>query len=320
MKRRHAPFRVAVALTVCLAVDAKAAPTPSASGASAPIPSAPTGMAKGEAEFLVAPGGGAFEIPIHALEVCVLTFPEIVSTSAIASSADVEVKAWDSKSLAVRANSKAKLTTLAVTTESGSVRINLTLRVVPANEDALKLVRFKAVTAEEAFQARLSAELAKRIAPIQAELESVKKNLDAQIRDRADTLIAERTLKRNEVVSLRAHTRNDAHVIAHVERALLFGDDAHLFFEIENRSKAPFRLLRATVLADGVPLSGPVRLRSTAVDKDPAVLGVVAAGASALGVVVVRNVNTVMRKSLTLELVTPDGHGTLRVTKGIVLR
>jgi hypothetical protein len=30
--------------------------------------------AKGESEYLVPPGGGAFDIPIHAGEVCILSF------------------------------------------------------------------------------------------------------------------------------------------------------------------------------------------------------------------------------------------------------
>jgi hypothetical protein len=133
-------------------------------------------------------------------------------------------------------------------------------------------------------------------------------------------MIAERSLKRNEVIELRSHARNSDHVIAHVERALLFGEDAHLFFEIENRSNAAYRLARVAVFSDGATVNGPSRLQSTSTDKDAALIGVVAAGASARGVVVVRSVDTVLRKSLVLELAGPGERGLIRVSGGIVLR
>jgi hypothetical protein len=93
-----------------------------------------------------------------------------------------------------------------------------------------------------------------------------------------------------------------------------------LFFEIENRSNAAYRLARVAVLSDGAAVNGPVRLQSTSTDKDAAQIGVVAAGASARGVVVVRNVDTVLRKSLILELAGPGERGLIRVSGGIVLR
>jgi len=276
--------------------------------------------AKGESEYLVPPGGGAFDIPIHAGEVCILSFPEKMANSALSSSGDFEIKAWGNDGVAVRSNGRLATATLALATASGGIKINVTLHVVPAKQDALTLVRFKPASAAEAFEAKLKVELAKRVAPLEAELAARKKDVDVQIRDRADGLIAERLLKRNEVIALQAHERNDNNVIAHVERAILLGDDGYVFFQIENRSKAPFRLARATVFAQGNTVSGPVRLFSTAIDKDPSVVGVVPAGATARGVVVVRGADQVLGKSLELELADPDGHGAIRLTRGIALK
>src|SRR5262245_50737506 len=58
--------------------------------------------AKSETENLVPPGGAAFDVPVHAGEVCILSFPgERLVGSALASSGDFEVKAWGNDGVAV---------------------------------------------------------------------------------------------------------------------------------------------------------------------------------------------------------------------------
>jgi Protein of unknown function (DUF2381) len=294
-------------------------------------PSAPqpvtASKAKGEIEFLVAPGGSAFEVPVHAGAVCILSFPgEKMESSALTSSTDFEIMPWgderspDRDRVAVRATRKAEPATIALATKSGLIKINLTFRVVPENEDALIFVRFKAVSAEEAFQAKLDTELAKRLAPIQAELAAVKKAVDAEIRNRADHLIAERLLKRNEFTALRSYERNNDSVIGRVERSLLLGEDGYLFFTVQNRGDTPFRLAAVRVFAGGKAVNGPAILLSTAIAKDPTLIGVVAAGATARGVVVVHSADVVLTKALTVELAGPNERGTIRLSHGITLR
>jgi hypothetical protein len=278
--------------------------------------------AKREAEHLVPPGGAAFDVPVHAGEVCILSFPgeRMAGSSALASSGDFEVKAWGSDGVAVRANGKTAAATLALATSSGAVKVNVTLHVVPATQEALTLIRFKPASAEEAFEAKVAAEVARRTAPIEAELARTKLGIDAQIRDRADLVVIDRLLRRTQLVRLNAHERNNDNVIAHVERAILLGNDGYVFFEIENRSTAAFRLARAVVSAHGQPLTGPARLISSAIDKDPSVLGVVPAGATAHGVVVVHGTDQVRGNELELELADPSGLGAIHLTRGIVLK
>jgi hypothetical protein len=315
-----------VSAVVCAPVAAMATPAGNVGQSAATTSNIPA-PAKGEAEFLVAPGGSAFEVPVHAGAVCILSFPgEKLESSALTSSVDFEIMPWgderspDRDRVAVRAMRKAAPATIALATKSGQIKINLTLRVVPDSENALILVRFRAVTAEEAFQAKLEAELTKRVAPLQAELEAAKKTVDAEIRARADQLIAERLLKRNELTSLRAAERNNDSVIGRVERAILLGEDGYLFFTIQNRSDTPFRLAEVRVLTDGKAVNGPASLLSSAVTKDPSVVGVVAPGSTARGVVVVRSADAVLTKSLTVELAGPKGRGTIRLSRGITLR
>ena len=277
--------------------------------------------AKSEAENLVPPGGAAFDIPVHAGEVCILSFPgERLASSALASSNDFEVKAWGNDGVAVRPNGKATAATLALSSTSGAIKINVTLRVVPGAQEARTLVRFKAASSEEAFEARVKAEVAERTVVLTSELARTRRDADVQIRERTEIVIAERALKRTEVLSLNSHERNDDNVIAHVERALVLGDDGYVYFDIENRSSAPFRLARAKASLRDKPVAGTARLYSSAIDKDPGVLGVVPAGTTAHGIVAVHGVDQVRGASLELELADPTGRKTIHLTRGIVLK
>lgn len=276
---------------------------------------------KSEAEHLVPPQGGAFEVPVHAGAVCILSFPEKLAPLALASSPDFEVKAWGDDGVAIRAHhDKVTPATLALATVTKQIKVNVTLRVVPKGAPALTMVRFKPASAEEAFEAQVAAAVSARLAPVEAELAKARSNLDEQVRSLADGLIAERLLTRNELVPLTSHERNDDHVIVHVRRGQLLGDDGYLLFEIENRSGAAYRLASVRVFDGKREVSGPARLASSAIDRDTSLVGVVAAGSSARGVVVVRSVSRVLGKPLVLELAGPKGRGKIRLDRGLVLR
>jgi hypothetical protein len=276
---------------------------------------------KSELEQLVPPQGGAVDVAVHAGAVCILSFPDKLAPQALTSSPDFEIKAWGEDGIAVRAASaKVPTATLALATASGQIKVNVTLRVVPETEPALTLVRFKSASAAEAFEAQVKAGIEQRVAPIEQRLETTRKNLDALIRQRAEEEIADRMLRRNEILRLESHARNRDHVIVHVQRGLLFGDDGFLVFEIENRSGSAYRLAAARVLADGRNVAGATRLVSTAIAREPALVGVVAPGTTARGVVTVRSAGTVLNRPLVLELAMPDGRGVIRADRGIVLR
>lgn len=277
--------------------------------------------AKSEMEHLVPPQGGAADVPVHAGTVCILSFPERLASQALTSSPDFEIKAWGEDGIAVRATqAKVPAATLAIATVSGQIKVNVTLRVVTEAEPGLTMVRFKAASAEEAFEAQVKAGIERRVAPIEQRLARERKDLDALIRQRAEEEIADRMLRRNEIIGLKAHARNGDHVIVHVQRGLLFGADGFLVFEIENRSGSAYRLASARVLADGRDVAGAARLASTATAREPGLIGVVAPGTTARGVVAVRSADTVLNRPLALELAAPDGRGAIRAEHGIVLR
>jgi hypothetical protein len=306
-------------LALCAALSALCAP--SLARAQAPAPAA-------EVEQFVPPQGSTIDIPMHAGTVCILTFPEKLSGKALSSSADFEIQPWSTDGIAIRVlNSQAAPATLALATATGQIKVNITLRVVPETEPALTLVRFKAVSEAEAFDAQVKTGIAKGIAPLeqrlevkQKELERQQKELDALILKRADREVAERLLRRADVVKLSSHARNSDHVILHVWRGLLAGEDGFLVFEIQNRSKVPYQLASVRVLSGIRNVAGDTRLDSPVTVRDPALIGVVAPGASARGIVTLRPVQPVLRRELMLEVSGPKGRGLIRVDRGIVLR
>ncbi len=318
------PFPVPTTVPPTTAPPRAASPLPAAAAPSAAGPgasaAAPDPKAKGQTEFLVGPGGGAFEVPIHAGAVCILTFPERVAPSALGSSNDFEVRSWGDDGVAVRSSGKlASTTTLAIATISGSIKVNLTFRLVPDTEPALTLIQLRAVTDEEAFQARLARELDRKLAPIRAARAAERAALEETIRQRAEATLAERLLRRTEDVSLRAHERNAAAVIVHVRRAVITGEDAYLFFDVENRSKVAYRLAQVRVVGpDGKDRAGVVRL-TTGPTKDPQILGTVAAGTSARVIVAVRGAEALKGKKLTLSVAEPQGRGRIELSRQIEL-
>jgi len=283
-----------------------------------PAPSAPPPR-KSETEILIPPQGGTAEVPIHAGEVCILSFPEpLVGGNALASSTQFEIQRWRDDGVAVRAlSTSAKTTTLALSTSSGAVKVNVTLVVVGDDKPALTLVRFRAVSAEAAFEARLQAAVGKRVAALETKIAQLETNTEAELRARLDGEIVERRLKRNETFALAAHERSAEHVVVHITQGAFFGDDGLLMFEVENRSRNAFRLAGVQVRAGDREVNGPTRLVSSSADGDP---NVVPVGATARGAVVVHAVDRIIGKSLSVTVTGPPGSQPIQLDRGIVFR
>lgn len=314
MRRLLAACGALAMLAAPALVSAQAAPAPPA------VPAPPSPAAKGDAEVLVPPQGSAMELPLHAGTVCILSFPEKLAPHVVTSSSDFELRPWGDDRIAVRTdNARAMPTTVALATATGGIKINLTLRVVPATEPALTLIRFKSASEAEAFNAQVKAGIERGIAPLRRRLEQTQRDLDALIRARAERQIVEQILRRSEVVKLNSHARNSDHVILHVWRVLILGEDGYLAFEIQNRSKRPYRLASVRVLADGRNVAGGAYLSITPAVRDPGLIGVVAPGATVSGVVAVPLAHGLRRRPLVLEMVTSSGHGVIRADRGIEL-
>jgi len=290
--------------------------------AAQPAPPAGNAAKPGEATVLVPPQGGTADVAAHMNTNVLLTFPSPIASKVVGWSRDWDVKEF-TDGILVRANSdKAAPATLALATRDGQIKVNITLRVVPASEQGMTLVRFVSASAEDAFRAAVDVEVEKRTAPLRAELAASKKALDAKVRDRADRMVAAKLLRRLEHVSLKGHARNDDNVIVHLKRAVFLGDDAYLLFDIQNRSGSAYRLARVLVRGPrGSDHTGPASLSTSALDAaDEGLIGVVAGGSTGTAVVVLRQVDSVLGQPLTLTVEQPAGRGRITLDRGIVLR
>lgn len=286
--------------------------------ASGPVLAQAGPVAKSDTEILVPPQGSAIDVPLHAGAVCILSFPDRVSPQVVASSADFEIQPWGEDSIAVRTTNTRAAGSVALA--AGDIKVNVLLRVVPASEPSLSLVRFKAATEAEAFEARVKAGIAQGLAPLQQRVEQTQKDLDAVIRRRAERLVAEQLLGRSDVMKLNSHARNSDHVILHVWRAVFLGDNGYLVFEIQNRSSSPYRLGSVRVIANGRNVAGDAFLSTSPAVRDPALIGVVAPGATVSGVVSIPLAQALLRRALTLEISMPNGRSVVRADRGIELR
>jgi hypothetical protein len=287
--------------------------------------------AKGELTVLVPPQGGTARVPVTPHTNVVFTFPEPLSKRAVVSTADWEIKDLLEErenappvvmGVYVRATSaSAKDTTLALSTKTGTIRVNVLLTVASSPADAVTLARFKASTAEEAFLSAVQAEVERQTASLRAEVAEIKRAITTKMRERLDDMIGRRVLARDEQITLDAHDRNDENVIVHVERVRFLGEDAWLVFEIQNRSGAPYRLAKVEVKAPGgKDHAGQVSVLSMLGDDDSGVLGVVGAGARGRVAVALRKVDNLLAKPLVLTISEPAGRGEVTVRRGIVLR
>ncbi|HEY4242190.1 MAG TPA: hypothetical protein VGM88_20375 [Kofleriaceae bacterium] len=275
---------------------------------------------KTDKEILIPPMGGTADVPIHAGTICILEFPEALTNQAITTDISrFEIQPWRTDGLAIHSiDARAPATTIALSTKSGSLKVNVTLRVVGDNEPALTFVRFKSISTQDEWKAAVAAEVAKRTSELQGEVDTLHRSIDTMARDRVDAMFADRALQRMEVVKLEAHERNSDQVIAHVRGASLLGPDAVLVYEIENRSTAAYRLANVRVFAGGKDVAGPARLAGA--KQETGLVGVVPPGMTARGGVVVRSADQILGKPLVLELAGPMNRGTIRIEKGLVLR
>ena len=305
-----------LSLVTAVATSAASSPLAAPPGSDATAVTAAT--AQGEATVLVPPQGGTADVPVRFSSNVLLTFPSALAPRVIQSSPDWVVRAFADSVVARAVTAAAQPTTIALATADGAIEVNITLRLVPESAAALALVRFQSATAEEAFRAAVDAEVARQTATLRAELARARRSMDAQIRARADRLVARRLLARLDLQRVKAHARNRDNVIVHGERIVRIGDAAFLLFELENRSTSPYRL--ATVaLRDrsGVDRAGAIVLDRPA---DAGLLAVVPAGTSARAALVVRQPTTLLGEPLTLTISEPDNTRPVTIDQGLSIR
>ena len=263
--------------------------------------------------------GGSYEVAVHPDYVTVFYFPDKITKALASDPASYEVKAIGATSLAIRPlKSDAKPANLAIATES--IKVSVVLSIAKDRGKALTQVTFKRADLEAELQRRIDDEVARRTAELEAKVAELKRSMDAELPKVVEGVVADRVLQRRERRTLNAIERNDDNVIVRVTDALYLGEDGYLVFEIQNRDKTPYRLASAQVLLAGKDKAGLVRLTSSAAETaGEGVIGVVPPRGRGTGVIVLRQIDALLGKSLTLVVTQPDGRGKIVVDR-IVLK
>jgi len=275
-------------------------------------------------EFPVGPSGGAFEVLVHPLYVTDFDFKEKLSPSVVVSDLrgkdyTVDFKASGTGLSVHPENEKARPANFNAETSSGSIKVSVALSVATDHKQACTRVIFNKVTEAEAFRRRVDEQVQEETAKLRGELEDLKKDVDRQVRQGVDEYLADRVLLRHESVAMNAIGRSDD-VVVRVGEVLYVGDDAFVFFQVENRSKLRYRFATAQLLAGRKDEANAVRLLATSRGVPEAgTMGSIPVGTIAQGVVVVRQVGRLRGQSLALVASEPDGKRQVRVD-GIVLR
>ncbi|MCA9676873.1 MAG: DUF2381 family protein [Kofleriaceae bacterium] len=263
--------------------------------------------------------GGSYEVAVHPDYVTVFYFPDKITKALASDPASYEVKAIGATSLAIRPlKPDAKPANLAIATES--IKVSVVLSIAKDRGKALTQVTFKRADLEAELQRRIDDEVARRTAELEAKVAELKRSMDAELPKVVEGVVADRVLQRRERRTLNAIERNDDNVIVRVTDALYLGEDGYLVFEIQNRDKTPYRLASAQVLLAGKDKAGLVRLTSSAAETaGEGVIGVVPPRGRGTGVIVLRQIDALLGKSLTLVVTQPDGRGKIVVDR-IVLK
>lgn len=266
---------------------------------------------------LIVGDGGVYEVPVHESFVTVLYLPDEI-TKAQSSDKDyfwTQVMG-DTVSVRPKPDRPATAGKANLNIKTDSVRVTIILKVVDKAEEAVAQVRIRKKDDVEELEKRVEAEVEKRTAPILAQVEKDRQQLDAAIRDAGDREVARRLVKRFDTVKLEAIDRSDDNVIVRVKKAVFVGEDAYLFFEIQNRSGSDYRLADVSVATSAKRVDDGVEFQSPAAGKKTAELvGVVPDGQRGRGVVILRNADSMRSESLTLQTIEPKGRGKVSVDR-----
>jgi hypothetical protein len=253
--------------------------------------------------------GGAFEVPVHRGYVTLLHFPDKVVRAFASNQEDFDVYPYkDRDVVTVRARTDRQVDgNIVVITES----IRVSLHVYTAGKrEALFQVFFRHKDREDERRAQVAREVDRRVAAAEKAFAASRAALIAGARRRAEAELAASLLKRIEERPLRVADRNDQNVVVRVQRVLWIGDDAYLFFEVQNRDLSIYRPSTLGVTAGERMVGTAVRFAG----EQAAELGeaAVPAGERRAGVVALPGAEKLRGRMLTMTVA--EAGGARRVT------
>ena len=227
-------------------------------------------------EFFVERSGGGYEVTVSPQFVTVFYLPER-ATRALASNQKDFVITIMRDTVVVRPTKDERGLTANLNIDMKSMRISVVLKVGKPEEAMAQVIFSKAKE-----KAEIDRKVDEALAPLRAELERTRAQLQEEVRAAADGAIADAMAQGYSEVELEGIARDDANVIVRVPRTVRIGDSLYVQFTLQNRGGTPYLLRDATLVQGGKVISG----RTSFLPREGS-LGKVVAGESGRGVLVV---------------------------------
>jgi hypothetical protein len=277
-----------------------------ARGDKAQKPAGVTQSAGASQEIVVEGTGGGYEVSVSAQFVTVLYFHGQKVGKALASDQKrFTVSFVGTDAVAVRPDVGAPLGTQAnLAIETSDLKVNVVLTVVEPGR-AVSQVVFVRREEKDRFEAAVTAEVERRLTPIRDDYAKKTKEIEALVNEQVEREMAGRMMRRFEVNAASAVARTDANQVVRTTRAVVVGDNAYLFFTIQNRDASAYPVAKILISQDtgDVPARAFMELRA----KDEATLvGKVPPDRTSAGVVVLPLARLAPGRALTVEWV-PGG-------------
>jgi hypothetical protein len=227
-------------------------------------------------EFFVERSGGGYEVTVSPQFVTVFYLPERAIRALASNQKDFVITVMRD-TVVVRPTKDERGLTANLNIDMKSMRISVVLKVGKPEEAMAQVIFSKAKE-----KAEIDRKVDEALAPLRAELERTRAQLQEEVRAAADGAIADAMAQGYSEVELEGIARDDANVIVRVPRTVRIGDSLYVQFTLQNRGGTPFLLRDATLVQAGKTIGG----RTSFLPREGS-LGKVVAGASGRGVLVV---------------------------------
>lgn len=231
--------------------------------------------------------GGAYTVKVHPDLLTVLYFPDDVVIAYALQESSPFVIVQHERSVTVQAKPGATYGNVNIKTKT--LHVGVLLEVVDDPQEAFLQVEFRDQDAQAALDRRVQREVEKRIrareqelARAAAELEEKRRHLDQVARETALRHIARGLLLRHHSSNIERAVRTRA-ISFRLHRVMWIGQDAYLFFSIENRDSRRYELGTIDVRVGGKDRAGPVVFSSAATE------GTAGAPTGSLGLIMPRS-------------------------------
>jgi hypothetical protein len=251
-------------------------------------------------ELFIERSGGGYEVAVSPHFVTVFYLPEKAIRALASNQKDFDITVMKD-TVVVRPLKDQVGLTANLNIDMKSVRVSVVLRVGKPEEAVAQVIFTR-----EKEKAEIDRKVEAALAPLRAELEEKKKNVEAEVRAAADLAVAEAMVKSFVVQEIDAVARDGGGVVARVPRAARVGDSVYVHFTLQNRSGAPYLLREAAAVQEGQVIAG----RTAFLPRERKIL----AGESGRGVVVIPSTGLAAGKAFVLRLTQEPGGQTLSVS------